>query len=232
MKCVRMGVVCCSLVACVDRDERGASETSSEPSTGGSGGVNSSATTDGSQGSGASDLTSVDGTSAHFDMGVTGGQDTDGDDCTVDGCAPQLGECEACCPSGEDVPTVSDGTCSDAMLAGEWACVLERMRDGTQVRLEFTLVSAVGVAPAEPCTYNHFVALLGDGTALHMSSNLRETLVSEVRHVQVRPSEYFTDCLNETDEADIARCFADWFVDGEICEPFDCCGDPSTTWCE
>lgn len=176
----------------------------------------------GRAGSQVTDPTSVEGTGPYLDMGATEGADEDGDDCTVDGCAPHLGQCEACCAdrAGESVPTVSDGTCIEPSLAGEWQCVLEHMRDGAPTKLEFRV--ATQTRGFKPCHFDHFVALLGDGTALHMSSDLRDGLVSEVRHVVLRPPEYFTECLSETDDAEIARCFTDWFEDGEICEPFDC----------
>jgi hypothetical protein len=219
------------VVACADRGSHGSvEETSAGDSTASlatsedvasSADVGATAPTDGSE------------TSVFLDIGATEGPDVDGDACTVDGCAARLGDCEACCGDrpGEDVPTVSDGTCTEPDLYGDWQCVLERMRDGAPTKLEFAVVSAMG-GGIKPCTYYHYVVLLGDGTALHMTTDLREFFVSEVRHVVLRPPQYFTDCLKETDELQIARCFTHWFEDGEICEPFDCCADPAATWCE
>jgi len=219
------------LVACADREQaEGTGETTVEAPTEGSsaaeGAISGTSEAIDTGGSSTSETTSTN-------SDVTGMEgEVDGDACTIEGCASLLGECGACCPdrAGEDIPSVSDGTCTDAYLEGDWECVLERMRDGLATKLEFAVTA--DVVGSKFCRFDYHVALLGDGTALYMTTDLRGFFVSDVTRVVLRSPEYFTDCLSTDDEAQAAQCFKYWFEDGEICEPFDCCSDPSVTWCE
>jgi hypothetical protein len=105
------------------------------------------------------------------------------------------------------------------------------LRDGREGFVE------IWVGGDEWCPWKDQIVILGDGTAVFVRDDESEGSSEGAgdppqssRRVQIRPPDYFEQCLETDDPLVAATCLHDWYSE-ETCAPANCCGLPGVPWC-